>query len=260
MTQKISRPSSSQSGSAVIFIFMGIVLFAALTYAVTQNMRVSMNASTDKEKFALLNSEVLQFLDAVKTRYTDLTMVQGVDPLDVSFETDLYKRVNGAVMCANTNQNCSSASCKMFAPGSPDGLQPRLFTDIADPDQQTTAIQGLNGTGQIGQLIIDGVGTSAPDLVFRINGVSPEFCNYFNAQQGLTTAYTSATTLVTIGETQATSRGNIFGGCGSATAFDGTDMFAEEATMFRGKRAFCAPARAAAMNARLAITYVVLAR
>lgn len=251
---------NKQSGSAIFLIFIAIILFAALAYAVAQQLRVTnKDLGVSKEKMDLQITEILQFNEALKLRFEKLTLVDGINELNVSFKTDIYKRVNGTTMCQNENANCADASCMMFSPESPDGVRPRMFTEITMPNEETVALQSKNGTLLIGQLAVQGVGTSAPDLVIRINGVTPEFCNYYNSRQGITTNLTNTSVLSDLGEVAVNSLGQNWGGCLGGADFDTTHVFGDQATQYAGKRTFCAPNNPSADN-KLSITSVIKAR
>lgn len=250
-----------QSGSVIFYILIAIVLLAAVSIAVSQNLRLSgsQSANMTTEKMDLQMTELTQFLEAVRMRVHTLLEVNGVHEMTLSFKNSTYLRANSAVECLNDNNSCTIADCKVYSPENPEGVVPVIFDQIAEATPQSVAAEPRNGTITVRQLAIEGIGTSAQDLILLVNGVSGEFCNHFNKRLGLTTTFTEASEITDIGETDSTSVSSAWGGCGSDAAYDGTNVFGEEATQFKGLKSFCAPLRLAPANGRLSIVYVLIA-
>lgn len=254
----------SQSGSAVFIILLGIVLFAALAAAVTQSIRLNESegggTSGGAEKLALNYSETQQYLEAVKVRTNTLLISDNISEANLDFINDTYQFGGGADNCWNANSNCADSSCRVFSPYAGDGILPVVLSIIADTPEQTDTTRSKNGHGQVRQLSMDGVGSSAPDLLFEIKGVTPAFCNYYNAKQGITTNYTSSTVMSDIGEDPNDSMVDNFGGCSSGASFNSTHVFGDNATDFSGKKSFCAPMDTDSYEHRLSIIHVLKAR
>ena len=184
-----------------------------------------------------------------------MTEQEGVSEGLLDFRNDVYKLADDTDNTGNNNSSCSVADCRIFAPYSPQGLKPLVFLNVANVPEQSSLTLSKNGHGQVRQIIIDGVGSPDPELVFLIHGVKPDSCNLFNTQVGITTTYTNATTLTSIGESSATSLPVVFAG-----SFNTTNNFGASATIFSGKKSFCAPALADGSTSRLAIWQVLKSR
>lgn len=242
-----------------MYILIGIVLFTALAYAVTQSIRMS-DTSGDKnfgtsEKLDLYVSDLQQFLDSLKMRVFDAENTSGIAETALDFKNDVYLLSNSTAISENINAACASDACHIFSPYNPQGLTPLIFFNAADTPDQTTATLPKNGHGRIRQIAIKGVGSAAPDLVFVIYGIAPHICNRYNEKMGITTNYTTATTLTSLGENSTTSQPEAFTG-----TYNGTHDFGNGATGFTGKKSFCAPAYGDAENHRLAIWHVLKVR
>lgn len=250
---------NNEKGSVFIYLLIGIALFAALSYAISQSIRLSSDSGGgvfgDSEKNTATVLDIQQFLEAVKMRVFQITNSNGVSENMVDFQNDVYLFANDTTNTANINANCVTNDCHVFSPYGSEGLIPFIFQSAADTTPQSTATLPKNGHGQVGQIIIDGVGTPAPELIFVIYGVKPTICNLYNQRQGVTTNYDLATTLTSIGETSPTSAPAAFTG-----AFNTANSFGAGATIFAGKKSFCAPAYADAEDSRLAIWHVLKIR
>jgi len=250
---------NNERGSVFFYILIGIALFAALSYAVTQSLRLTTDSKGvgigGTEKNSLAVTDVMQFLEAVKMRVYDLTANQIVPEGKLDFKNDVYKLSGGGDITANNNAACGGVStCSVFSPYGSGGPLPMTFPNAADSVEQTGGTLPKNGHGWVGEISISSVGTTAPELVFLIQGIKPESCNLYNQHQGITTNYDQATTLSSIGESSATSKPDTFSG------FTTTNVFGDGATIFKGKKSFCAPAIADGSDHRLAIWQVLKVR
>jgi hypothetical protein len=262
MKRSSTSQYSSQSGSAIFIILIGIALFAALSFVVAQSLRVTGDSShnMDREKMALQMTELTQFFEAVKVKANTMIQVDSTYDLTLSFKNDTYKNGMSVALCRNDNPTCTDPSCMVFSPENPQGVVPVLFNKIASAEPLSTKTEPENGHVSIGQLAIDGVGSPAQDLVLIVNGVSPQFCNYYNETLGITlaTPLDDDTTLGDIGES-SNSVGSDWGGCATPAAFDGNDVFGEENTNFAGHKTFCSPRRPTGVLPTLGIVYVLRA-
>lgn len=83
-------------------ILLAVVLFAALSYAVTQSSRGA--GSTSSETNALRAAQLIQYGDQVSFAVMRIMMTGGYDRSEVSFEN------NGVAV----NANCTEDGCKVF--------------------------------------------------------------------------------------------------------------------------------------------------
>lgn len=250
---------NNEKGSVFIYLLIGIALFAALSYAISQSIRLSSDSGGgvigDAEKATATVLDIQQFLESLKMRVYQINSLNSVSEGQIDFQNDVYLRENNTVNPDNTNAGCSTNECHVFSPYGSEGLIPFIFQSASHTTPQSNAILPKNGHGQVGQIIIDGVGTPSPELVFVIHGIKPTICNLYNQRQGVTTNYDLTTTLTSIGETSPSSAPAVFTG-----AFNTTNSFGTGATIFAGKKSFCAPAYADTEDSRLAIWHVLKIR
>ena len=249
-----------QRGSALVFILIGVALFAALSYTVTQMMRVGADskgmALGAQEKGNVAVTDLMQYLEALKMRVFMMTIEDGVPATQLDFKNDLYTRANGTPIPGNTNPLCLTDACHVFAPFGKNGVTPMIFPSVIVSTPQPVASLPMNGHGGIYQIRIYGVGSAEPDLVFVIHGIRPDVCNLYNAKQGITTHFTSDVgTLSSISENDSTATPDNFAG-----VFSSSNIFGANATGFEGKKSFCAPAMNDTNANSLAIWHVLVAR
>lgn len=104
MTQ--DRARRAQSGNVMFYIFAAIALLAALTFAVSQGSRGSINSMTE-DRARLFASEIMAYGDAV-AKAAQALRLRGVPLNMLSFDTpglDDYE-----------NPNCTTADCRIYSP------------------------------------------------------------------------------------------------------------------------------------------------
>ena len=99
---------SRQSGNILFSIFIGIALFAALSYAVSSGMRTG-SANLSKEKTSLIANEMLQYGNELAQAIKVLRTLHGCSETQISFENPV---VNGYENATTPADN----SCKIFHP------------------------------------------------------------------------------------------------------------------------------------------------
>ncbi len=93
----------NQNGSVLIYIFIVVALFAALSYVVSQMIRGD-GQSISKETSALYASEILQYSATIRNGIQDLRISNNCADDEISFENNIvegYENTN-----APTNYSC----------------------------------------------------------------------------------------------------------------------------------------------------------
>lgn len=207
--------SSSQNGSAIVWILIVVFLFAALGYAFTSGTRTGTNMLTD-EQSTIYAQEITAFGNDVATHVKRLVL-RGVKDTDISFGNNVYGSPPGTGNPPGHNPNCTTADCEIFASQGGD-LVPKQ-------------ISGTTGTGyfiEFRVISVDGVGTSEGDLVMTVFNIQQEVCGRINRILGLDTSdYIPPADSFTDSD---------YNGSYPAQA----DPLGDVATGLSGKKAFCA--------------------
>lgn len=107
VSQKERQPKDMQNGSALLWILIGVVLFAALAFAVTRGMRGGNETVIASEVSKTRAIDVVQYGNALRAAVQNLR-IEGVTPQLISFETPL--------LTGYANTACTEARCKIFDP------------------------------------------------------------------------------------------------------------------------------------------------
>lgn len=152
-----------EHGSAFFTVFIAVVLFAALTYAISRMDNASSNLSTERLRVTAgeLIDQADKFSDAVAR-----IRLQGVSPTQLSF--------SNTIMAGYTNAACVTDTCLFFAANG-GGME----WQTAPP----TANQGENW-GFTGGVSVQDVGTDKADLMAILPHLSVSLCKVINERLG----------------------------------------------------------------------------
>jgi hypothetical protein len=184
MPATILSPYTKQSGNALFLILIAVVLFAALTYAVTQSNRGS--ESSARETNAISSSSTIQFPTATRTGITRILM-RGFSVAEVRYNrpTDAANYDDGATSTMEQRQ--------VFHPdgggvafSNPDG---QAVTDVTNA---TWVFNTNAGTSA------DGVGTPTADHIMFLTNLKGAVC-----QQIMNQLYGQGTAIPSVTQTRA---------------------------------------------------------
>lgn len=163
----------NESGSVLFYILIAIVLFAALSFAMSQMNRGG-GGESNRELRRLQASEILQYTRALQTAIRNMK-IEGTEDDEISFETTAVAGYNYA--------SCGDA-CKVFAA---DGGNMAYMIPAASDWLDSTQSAGVN----FGQWVFSGnnnvvdVGTAAPDLLAILPWVREDLCVEINRLLGI---------------------------------------------------------------------------
>lgn len=153
----------AQKGNVLFLILLAVVLFAALSYAITQSSRGSGN--TDNEKASLIASEMLQWATSVQNAVTRLQIINGCSESEISFENPT---ISGYTFAA-------SDKCKIFHTDG-GGLNWKSFDQYRIPYADVPAFfqTYYDAPHYGGQTNFQNVGTTAAELFMLITHIQNE--------------------------------------------------------------------------------------
>ncbi len=172
MKNQASSPQNPQAGNVFFIILLGIVLFAALSYAVSGSMRGGAEQMS-KEKLKIAATEIISYLTQVDARF-DALVIQGCDPLRINFDSDTYTRVDGNDL--NAPPASPQASCVMFAPNDSSGITPVKFPEYISTTYAPGATNPAPGTFAFRYVDVANGGTSQHDLYASMTGTDLNVC------------------------------------------------------------------------------------
>ena len=186
----------TQRGNILFLILLAVVLFAALSYAVTQSLRGG-GKDASAEDLQVQAADLIQYFSLVDTAVMRMTMSQNIRPENLSFSHTSTNYVSGVpAIGANVdgNANCTTNTCQVFHTDG-GGVPSRIFEQYGDPPSNpTNGLMSGNMRLYVGKW--PGAGTDLPDLFMRLIRMKPEICAEVNRQMGITNLPTSTGTQV----------------------------------------------------------------
>ncbi len=174
-----------ERGSAVLYVFIAIALFAALWYSVARNSRITTSNITD-DAASMAASELMDYGSALVATVEKMRL-RGIQQTQISFDT--------SGLTGYVNASCTDAACKVFQ----DDGGGMSYT----PPGKTWLDTAYTGKSQYGDYVIDGKvcvdmlssGTYAncladskdnEELVFIAPYITKEICLKINDRLGIT--------------------------------------------------------------------------
>jgi len=157
----------SQRGSALFMILIAVALFAALSYAVSQQRESGVALST--EKIRLYAGDVLDMGNKMADTVGQMRL-RKIQNTQLSFEN--------TIVTGYTNTTCLTDMCKVFAYN---GGGRDWETPVADINK------GADWS-YTGDIAVQNIGTTNPDLVALLPMVTLTICNRINSLIGITGA------------------------------------------------------------------------
>jgi len=169
----------SQRGNILFLILLAVVLFAALSYAVTQSMSGG-GKDASNENIEVSIAAMNQYVSLLRTEIQRLMMINDCKPENLDWRNGVYKRYSGSDYIT-TNPPSPKSGCAIFqARGG--SITPILFDKYKDINRYNFDAPSA-GTGiQAGHVEFiwvnfekDG-GTELNDIAIKFYGIDPRIC------------------------------------------------------------------------------------
>lgn len=172
-----------QSGNVLFLILIAVVLFAALSYAITQSSRGS-HSGVSNEKLQLQASKILQYSTALENAIMRMQVYNGCTDAQISFE---HSPFNGSDTTYDNPTSPSDFSCHVFHPN---GGSMSVFDPVSDEFLQSTGwVVSMSTTAWYndhkGQTVFVGqqIYKETPaDLYLVIPFLTEELCNVIHSK------------------------------------------------------------------------------
>ena len=228
--QSSKKNKYKENGNILFLILLAVILFAALSYVVTQHFRGG-GKDASSEDLRTTASAIIQYGALLESTISRTRVVNNIPEWRLDFD-------DGAAgpSAAAANTTCTNTNCRIFKQPSRDGLIESLKfgEEVIDPRwrAQYPAWGGGSGTAQYFFMVqVQNVGTALPELIISMQGLSPQICNAINdILWGTSLGYGN----------ESYSAGSDYIYTGTLTALPTTfGIFGDDAAFFKGKAAGC---------------------
>ena len=153
-----------QRGNILFLILLAVVLFAALSYAVTQSMRGG-GKDGDSENAKLLASEILDYSNLVYSTILRARMVHNIQDYGLDVSGDY-------IIASTSNSTCINSDCRIFNNAGTSGLM------ASRPLNESSSTASLDIQRNVLFSIVDikNVGTSLPELILSYAFINSDVC------------------------------------------------------------------------------------
>ncbi len=175
---------NSQSGSVFFIILLGIMMFAALSYAVLQGSRNS-TSMMGQDQAKLMAQDIATYANTIVGAVQKLKL-SGCTDLQMSFTNTVWLLGSGTAVHP-TSHNAAApgdGSCAVFATtgGKVNAMNaPAKSFFTATPSNTDPAL----GAFRVSPIVMPGVGTGEPDLVLVMPWVERTTCMSINTLNGV---------------------------------------------------------------------------
>ncbi len=180
------KPLNNQAGNALFLIFLGIALFAALSFSASQGFRTGAS-SVSKEQAKLIASEILDYSQTVK-QAVQMLQINGCGDTEISFENSVVAGYNNP--SAPTNDTCDVFEQEGA------GLRYKVQENWFDQSMSGShhALCQHEAVMFVGDNSVPNVGTDCgtedcKELVMKMHFVPKEVCVAINEQLGIANDY-----------------------------------------------------------------------
>jgi len=216
----------SNKGNVLFIILIAVMLFGALTAAITRSERGS--GSLDKERGLINASDYMAYTSTIEKTVARM-LSNDMSENQLSFANDVWEFNDGTKVETDAMfANCTTDSCKVFHPAG-GGLDVKTFADNQPPSPGTGDIK--SGHAGVFSLKVTGVGTDAHDLVLMVAVVDRNTCRQINEQMKIVNPGNAP-------PADGWAGAALYGGAFSGPD-DATDEIGDAATQIVGKTAGC---------------------
>ena len=176
--------SKKESGNVLFLILIAVVLFAALSYAVTKSTQSSGKGSSE-EAARTGASTIMGYAASLRTSVMRMAMLRSSDPVDIMFSNDAWHANNGSV--GHSLGTPSDPERYVFHPegGGQGAITFEKYAVVCPGSSCTDPWTTAPGHGRIEYVNIPGVGTNAVEIAYRLWSPSKEVCEAINTILGI---------------------------------------------------------------------------
>ena len=183
-----SRNRPAERGSVLIYIFIAIAAFAALSFAVSRNSREGLG-TVDRERSELLATQILDYTGMIRRSVQSMT-VDGIDAADICFDTVRWGHTD------YDHPGCTDPEHQIFNVTGGGAIWQDMADDIFDiahtgqPAFSQWVFSGANAVTQVGSDCSTPGDAACNELLMVLPYIKRSVCLALNKRLQVTTADT----------------------------------------------------------------------
>jgi hypothetical protein len=162
-----------EKGNVLFIILIAVVLFGALSYAVTRTGRFSQTVMTEEDDLAA--ADLISYATSVKQAIIKLKMVNGCADTEISFANTVYKSTTGTTSSPESNYPSAPTNkrCHIFDQAGA-AMSPVIMDKLAIPNQTFGGLR--TGHASLNIANVPSLGTSESDLLLAFPHIKRSVC------------------------------------------------------------------------------------
>lgn len=164
---------SRERGNILFLILLAVVLFAALSYAVTSSMRGGGNDASN-EKDQLTASNLIEYAADIQSKLQRHMLINSLKWSQIEYNAN------------DNNTDCNSSVCMAQDMTQGAGINYAIPESAVNPFTQTDPVYK---TYQLRFIQVPGVGTDKPELGLVVFGITPGVCKAINKLMKINASY-----------------------------------------------------------------------
>jgi len=176
----MNQQINTQNGNVLFIILIAVILFAALSFAISQSTRGG-GGNMSKEDIELAASEILQHASTTRQGFERLR-ARGCSINQINFANNTYVSIDGSLSAQVNTLSPPDGSCDMYSANGA-GVIPRILKSGYHSDTASCAAPAANFSPGVMIARVQPTpmqGTSSNDLVLFSPGIREDVCRRIN--------------------------------------------------------------------------------
>ncbi len=218
---------TNQSGSALVYVFIGVVLFGALALTFARSLNGPVG-EIDSKTAKVGSSEIVEYMKGID-RAVNKMVLHRVSETDIGFTNTVTTLTAGGASYYSGNTNCATDDCEVFS-NNGGKVKAMLPSSSYLIDNSSLSASGPMAGAVLPYVVnISGTGSASPELVMAVYGLKDTVC------QSINTAFKIDTTSGAIPTEDNLPASTLYTGDLTSS----TVTLGDGATVLEGKNDFC---------------------
>lgn len=170
---------TNQSGSVLVYVFIGVVLFGALALTFARSLNGPVG-EIDSKTAKVGSSEIIEYMKGVD-RAVNKMVLHRVSETDIGFTNTVTTLTAGGGSYYSGNANCMADACQIFKNTGGNVKPMTPSTSYLINNSSLPASGPMAGAVLPYVVNISGIGSASPELVLAVYGLKDTVCQSINA-------------------------------------------------------------------------------
>lgn len=178
ISSKYAHPHNHQSGSALVYVFIGVVLFGALALTFARSLNGPVG-EIDSKTAKVGSSEIIEYVKNIDSAVNRM-ILHRVSETDIGFTNTVTTLDASGASYYSGNTNCTTDDCEIFSNSG--GKVKALLPSTSYLIDNSLISPSAPMAGAILPYVVNisGIGSASPELVIAVSGLKDPVCQSIN--------------------------------------------------------------------------------